>query len=119
MVDNLPENSKVFIVGGAIRSTVFRHYHSKKLAQKDYNQIITKNPGIYFDYLELTRLYLGNINKSKQKVYVYNFKVKPETKNFVDSLVFNTHIVKNDSENNNDFTVNGFVISLKDVFIEE
>lgn len=121
VINNLPEDIEVYIVGGSIRNAIFRSIYGEKLTQRDYDQVVTKNSNKYLDYLKSCGFYLGKLDRPTQKVYAYDLVPNPEDDSYIDSLVFDIHTmdgttIEDNLRFNSGFTINGFALPIRKVF---
>ncbi|MGZ6004821.1 MAG: hypothetical protein ACXWLH_01580 [Candidatus Saccharimonadales bacterium] len=121
VVDNLPLSVDVYLIGGAIRNALFRHYHGRALKQRDYDQIITKSPNVYIDYLYSMGFVAGEINRPMQRVMRKSLFENVAPEDHDKWIVFDMHLVDSTKAIDNlkyhvGLTVNAFAISLRDIF---
>jgi hypothetical protein len=122
IVSNLPSDCEVYLVGGAIRNALYRHYFEEQLPQRDYDQIATQNSSQYLEFLKsLSFMEGGTVRTEEQIVYHKSLVPDPAPTGFNDWVVFDIHLVDGttaiDSLSRHvGLTINGFALSVRDVF---
>ncbi|MFA5004464.1 MAG: hypothetical protein WC498_04290 [Candidatus Saccharimonadales bacterium] len=118
----IPEDIEHYIVGGAVRNSLIREFHSQDLTQRDYDQVITKGTKQYEKYLESLG-FKENPYPSHQDVQtVYNKILVSSEPNwdYNDYIVFDMHTMDGTDIAYNiekfvAFTINGCAIKGQDV----
>ncbi len=115
----VPNRTKFYIVGGAMRNTLYYYYFGKKLPQRDYDSVIIGNHKKFIANLRKTGFVYGKIRRKKE-VVLKKAKFKGAEK-ISDFVVLDMHWAKkgNILQNMKDhasFTINGFAIEVHDLF---
>jgi len=123
LVNDLPEDIEVYLVGGAVRNALVKKYHNETWLQRDYDQAITKCSAQYFGYLESLGFSYGTINDTVHKVMSKTVVGNGRELSYEDNLVFDMHVVDGTTIQENllystGLSINGFALSLRDVFDE-
>lgn len=121
VIDKLPNDIEVYIVGGSVRNAIFREFFGEALTQRDYDQVATSNSSKYLEYLKSLGFYLGRLDRPTQKVYAYDLIPNPPEDSYVDSLVFDIHTmdgttIEENLATSSGFTINGFALPIRKVF---
>ena len=115
VIENLPSQVELFIVGGSIRNAIYRELFGQILPQRDYDQVATSQSLAYLEYLKSMEFHLGKIDRPTQKVYIKDLSKNPKPDSYDDYLVFDIHtmdgttILENLSMSSG-FTINGFAL---------
>lgn len=124
LVQSLPTDVEVYLVGGVLRNAMVRKYHNDTWVQRDYDQIVTKNSQKYVEYLKENGFIFRGIDdiahKTASKPVVENAKEI----SYQDNLVFDIHLVDGTSVEDNllhstGLSINGFALNLRDVFADD
>jgi hypothetical protein len=123
ITDHLPADCEVFIVGGAVRNALYYHYHSERLRQRDYDQIVTRGSQKYLDFLKSEQFFVSKVLREDQIVLARSLVPNPPQESYDDYVVFDTHTVDGTTGIDNlrynvGLTINGFAISLRDILSE-
>lgn len=116
----LPKNTKVYLVGGAIRNAIYYKYFKQALPQRDYDLLLIGDRDDFVKNLRQAGFIYGRIKRKHQVVVKMKLIPKPlHIHN--DYLYLDIHVseepsaLKNLAQSSN-FTINGSTISLKDIF---
>ena len=121
VVQNLPSGVEVYLVGGALRNALISKYHDETWQQRDYDQIVTKNSDEYLSYLYDRGFTDGTLQSSTQRVIAKPVVEGGKLISYEDNIVFDIHTLDGTSVEDNlryksGLLVNGFALSLRDVF---
>ncbi len=116
---SVPKNSQLFLVGGALRNSVFYHFFKKKLKQRDYDLIFIGSRKQFVDNLRCLGFIYGRIRRKNQVVLKKEIVKNP--KDISDFLVLDISFsaqkdIQDILKNKINFTINGFAINIKDIF---
>lgn len=122
LVQNLPEDVSMYLVGGALRNALIRNYHGEILKQRDYDQVITTGTDSYIKFLE-SRGYVCRPYPGRTVQVVYSKALNDEAAkgdSYVNWLVFDMHTldgtnVEHSLRNEVGLTINGFAIKAQDI----
>ncbi|MFA6514298.1 MAG: hypothetical protein WCT50_03370 [Patescibacteria group bacterium] len=123
VVASIPKSTKAYLVGGAIRNAVYYKYFKQKLPQRDFDILLIGDQVGFIKNLRHRGFIFGKI-KRKHEVVVKIKRIPKPIHAYNDYLYLDIHIaeeksaLKNLAKNSN-FTINGFAISLKDIFRED
>jgi tRNA nucleotidyltransferase/poly(A) polymerase len=115
----IPKNTKVYLVGGAVRNALYFKIFNEKLPQRDYDILLIGNKEKFVKNLRSHGFVYGKI-KRKNEIVLKKKKIPKPRHEFNDYVFLDIHtsdeknILKNLKENSN-FTINGFALSLKDI----
>lgn len=115
----VPKDTKVYIVGGAVRNALYYTFFGKKLPQRDYDILFIGNKDKFIENLRKIGFIYGKIRR-KDEVVLKKKLIKTPQDEFKDHVFFDIHISKEKSimkniKNVSGFTINAFAISLKDL----
>lgn len=124
LVQNIPDDVEVYIVGGAIRNALVYDIHGEVWRQRDYDQIITKNSSKYFAYLESLGFQQGAINDPTHRIMTKATVQDGRDISYEDNLVFDIHIVDGTTIEDNlrygtGLMINGAALSIRDIFSDD
>lgn len=124
IINNLPHDVDVWLVGGAVRNALVKKYHSETWLQRDYDQVVTKNAKEYFDYLKNNEFLFRAIDDLSHKTATKAVVDIPREISYEDNLVFDMHIadgttIEDNLKNNTMLLLNGCAISLRDILSED
>ena len=116
----IPKENKIYLVGGALRTSIYFRYFNKKMPMRDYDLYLEGNPKKFIDNLRKKGFIYGKLKKVDQRVIKKKrFSGAKELKDFV---FLDIHFSKNDIiknlEKNANFTINGFALPLEDILSE-
>lgn len=119
LVENLPSDMDVFLVGGAVRNALVKKYHGETWVQRDYDQVITKNSAQYFNYLKQNGFIFRGIDDPNHKTASKPVVDNAREISYEDNLVFDMHIadgttIEDEVRFNSMLLLNGFALSLRD-----
>ncbi len=120
VIDCLPENAKLYLVGGAIRNTKYYLSHHQTLPQRDYDLIFVDIEQDEFIKKLLAKDFKhGEIQKATQKVFLKSGTPNPQT--ISDYVVLDISFYKYGKisdllRQKANFSVNGFAIELTNLF---
>ncbi len=115
----IPKNTKVYLVGGAVRNALYFKLFNKKLPQRDYDILLAGDKDKFVNNLRARGFSYGFIRR-KYTVTLKKKKIPKPQHRFNDYVLLDIHIsdekniLKNLKDNSN-FTINGFALSLKDI----
>ncbi len=120
VISSMPKKSKLFLIGGTLRNTVFYYYFKKELPQRDYDVIFIGNKELFIRNLRKKGFLYGKIRRQKQ--LVLKKRKFPKAKSIEDYLVLDISFYKGQNIENIlkekiNFTINAFAINLKDIFL--
>lgn len=123
LVQALPDDIEVYIVGGAIRNALVYDFHGEKWRQRDYDQIVTKNSSKYLAYLESRGFIPGAINDSDHRVMTKAVVENGREISYEDNLVFDIHLLDGSKAEDNlrystGLMINGSILNIRDIFSE-
>jgi len=116
---SIPQNTKVYLVGGAVRNALYFKLFNKKLPQRDYDILFVGDKDKFVKNLRARGFTYGFIRR-KHEVTLKKKKIPKPQHQFKDYVFLDIHIsdeksvLKNLKEQSN-FTINGFALSLKDI----
>ncbi|MFP4515098.1 MAG: hypothetical protein ACLFNO_03800 [Parcubacteria group bacterium] len=120
VIASIPKDSKVYLVGGAIRNAIYYKYFKKELPQRDFDVILIGDKDAFVKNLRAKGFVYGKINRKHQ--VVLKIKRIPKPKHiFKDYLYLEIHVSEEKSplknlKDNSNFTINGSTISLRHIF---
>ena len=115
VISSIPPKTKVYIVGGAARNTVYYDVFKKSLPQRDYDLLLVGDLDKFVKRLRKYTFVYGRIRRKNE--IVVKKKLIPTPKSITDYLVLDIHrsyesnVLKNLKENSA-FTINGFAIPI-------
>lgn len=123
LVQDLPNDVSMYMVGGALRNALIRHYQGEILKQRDYDQVITAGTESYIKVLE-SRGYVCRPYPGRTTQVVYSKALNDEAikgDSYENWLVFDIHkmdgtTIANNLKDEVGLTVNGFAIKAQDIF---
>ncbi len=119
----VPKGSKAYLVGGSGRNAVYYFLFRKKLPQRDYDVLFIGDRKQFVKNLRARGFIYGFIRRKHEVVLKKKIVEKPKH-HYLDFVVLDIHFPKKEDEKksvlqnlkeNAGFTINGFVIPLKDV----
>jgi hypothetical protein len=120
VVENIPPELELYLVGGALRNALFKLFHGVALTQRDYDQVVTKGSADYTKYLDGLG-FEEHPYPSRQDVQTVYRKPLFDGANedYHDWLVFDMHTVDGTTIEDNlkfnvGFTINGTAMRLSD-----
>lgn len=121
VVNGMPDDCESFIISGATRNAMYRHYFGELLTQRDYDQVITKGSQAYFEYLKSMNFIETPIDNDNQIIMAKAMVPNPRPIGYEDSVVFDMHIADGTNimanlEKYIGLTINGFALSMRDIF---
>lgn len=120
IVSCIPQNTKVYLVGGAIRNAIYYKYFKQALPPRDYDLLLIGDRVGFAKNLRQAGFVYGKI-KRKHEIVVKMKRIPKPLHIHNDYLYLDIHtseessVLKNLAEHSN-FTINGSTISLKDIF---
>jgi len=123
VVDCIPKNTKIYLVGGAIRNAIYYKYFKKELPQRDYDLLLIGDRDGFVKNLRQAGFAYGKI-KRKYEVVVKMKRIPKPLHIHNDYLYLDIHssaektALQNLAKNSN-FTINGSTISLKNIFKDD
>lgn len=115
----IPKNTKVYLVGGAVRNALYFKLFNEKLPQRDYDLLLVGDKDKFIKNLRARGFIYGFIRR-KHEVTLKKKKIPKPQHEFNDYVFLDIHIsdeksiLKNLKDNSN-FTINGFALSLKEI----
>lgn len=124
LVESLPANVEVYLVGGAMRNAMMKKYHGEEWLQRDYDQIVTKDSDEYFAYLYENGYLLGELDRPSHKVVVKPIVDNARKISYSDNFVFDIHMVDGTTIEYNmkygtGLLINGCALSMRDLFAHD
>jgi hypothetical protein len=124
VVAGLPQTTEVYLIGGAVRNSLFRMFHGTVLTQRDYDQVITKGSQTYGDYLASLGYRARPYPSRQDEQIVYSKALNEHAQNgdsYVNWLVFDMHTMDGTTiewniKNNAAFTINGCAVNVRDLY---
>jgi len=115
VINNLPAEIDLYIVGGSVRNAIYRELFGDLLPQRDYDQVATSSSVKYLQYLQTLQFHKGKIDRPTQKVYIKDLVKHPANDSYKDYLVFDIHTMDGTTIEENlrlssGFTINGFAL---------
>jgi len=116
---SVPKNSQLFLVGGALRNSIFYHFFKKRLRQRDYDLVFMGNRKRFIDNLKKLKFTYGKLRRKNQVVLKKRKVDNPG--NIQDYVVLDVSFYPKENINKIlrkkvNFTVNGFALNIKNVF---
>lgn len=124
VIQSLPDDVEVYLVGGAIRNALVKKYHDETWVQRDYDQAITSGSPKYLAQLEQLGFSRGSINNAEHIVMAKPLKENGKELSYDDNLVFDMHTVDGTTIEDNlkystALSINGFALPLRHIFDED
>ncbi|MFH1188159.1 MAG: hypothetical protein V1688_04875 [bacterium] len=115
----IPKNTKVYLVGGAARNALYFKLFKEELPQRDYDILLVGDKDAFVKNLRARGFVYGKIRK-KHEITLKKKKISKPQHQFKDYVFLDMHIADEKSilknlEDNANFTINGFALSLKDI----
>ena len=116
---SIPKNTKIYLVGGAVRNALFFKFFKEKLPPRDYDILLVGDKNKFIENLRAHGFVYGFIRR-KHEVTLKKKKILRPQHVFNDYVFLDVHIsdeksiLKNLKDNSN-FTINGFALSLKEI----
>lgn len=120
---SIPQKTKVYVVGGAARNSIYYDIFKKPLPQRDYDLLLVGNLNKYVENLRKNHHFIyGRIRRKNEVVLMKKLTLKPQY--ITDYLVLDIHrsyesSVQKNLKENSAFTINGFAIPLKYYLIKK
>ena len=116
---SIPANSQLFLVGGTMRNSVFYHFFTKRLPQRDYDFIFIGNRKKFVDNLRTLKFTYGKIRRKYQTVLKKTIVKNPKDIN--DFVVLDIYFSEKQDiygllKNKINFTINGFALNIEHIF---
>jgi len=114
----IPDNTKIYLIGGALRTAIYYEYFNKKMPMRDYDLFLTGSPKEFISNLRKKGFIYGKLKRKDERVVKKKrFSGAKESKDFV---VLDIHFsddkdIKNNLQKNANFTINGFALPLKKI----
>ncbi|MDD5043706.1 MAG: hypothetical protein PHD51_03510 [Patescibacteria group bacterium] len=114
----IPKNTKIFLIGGALRNALYFNIFGATLPQRDYDLVLIGDKKKFIENLRKRGFIYGKIKRKNEVVLKKKLVEKPKHR-FNDYLILDIHISREKSifknlKNNANFTINGFALSLKE-----
>lgn len=124
VINSLPNDVEVYLVGGAIRNALVKKYHDETWVQRDYDQAITSGSSRYLAQLEQLGFNRGSIDNAEHVVMAKPLKEDGKELSYDDNLVFDMHTVDGTTIGDNlkystALSINGFALQLRYIFDED
>jgi len=121
VVASIPKNTRVFLVGGAIRNALYYRYFSKALPKRDYDLLLIGDVNKFVSNLRRIKFTYGKIRRKHEIVLKKKKISKP--KHLSDYVYLDIHIskeknIKKNIKENSNFTINCSALPLKEVISE-
>ncbi len=118
VISCIPKNTKVYLVGVAIRNAIYYKYFKKILPQRDFDVLLAGDFRLFIKNLRDKGFTYGKIRRKKSVVLKIKRVPKPEDI-FKDYLYLDICLSEEKPPKCIcNFTINGSMISLKDIFKE-
>ncbi len=121
VVSCIPKNTKIYLVGGAIRNAIYYKYFKKILPQRDFDMLLVGDFYNFIKNLRASGFIYGKIRRKEMVVLKIKRVPKPEDI-FRDYLYLDICSSKEKTPkkiaSNSNFTINGSMILLKNIFKE-
>jgi hypothetical protein len=120
----IPDKARAYIVGGAIRNSVYYRLFKEKMPQRDYDLLFIGDRNLFIRNLLNHGFVYGHMRRKSEVVLKKKKIPKPRIDILTDYVFLDIHIsteknvIKNLKHESN-FTINGFAILLKDADSEE
>lgn len=123
---SIPTGSELFLLGGALRNSVYYHFFEKKMRQRDYDLIFMGNRRKFTGELKKLGFTYGKIRRRNQVVFKKPLVKNPQ--NVEDYAVLDISFYPQDDirgilKKKVNFTINGFALdvrkSLKDDWMQK
>lgn len=119
IVNCLPKGTKLYIVGGAMRNAMYYAIFRKKLPQRDYDCVVIGNAEKLIKNLRQSGFAYGEM-KRKHQIHLQKRKHSP-AKHPLDYVLLEIRWncednIKQNTRNRSNFTINSFVIEIRDLF---
>lgn len=124
VITSLPADIEVYLIGGAVRNSLFRMFHNTVLTQRDYDQVITKGSTLYKEHLKSLAFkeHLYPSRQDEQVVYSLPLNEKArQGESYMNWLVLDLHTVdgttiEENIRKNSAFTINGCAVNVRDLY---
>ncbi len=120
VIVSIPVKTKIYLIGGAARNTIYFDLFKKSLPQRDYDILLIGRLDKFVNNLRKDHKFVYGKIRRKDEI-VLKKKLVPNPQSITDYLVLDIHrsheknILKN-LEKNSAFTINGFAIPLQHYF---
>lgn len=119
----IPPQTKVYVVGGAARNSIYYDIFKKSLPQRDYDLLLVGDLQAYIANLRKNHKFIYGQVRRKDEVSLMK-KLVPKPVHITDYLVLDIHRsyeanVQKNLRKNSAFTINGFAIPLKQYLSKE
>lgn len=120
VIASIPANTKIYLIGGAARNTIYFNIFKRPLPQRDYDLLLIGDLNKFVDNLRKDHKFVYGKIRRKDEV-VLKKKLVPNPKSITGYMVLDIHrsheknVLKN-LEKNSAFTINGFAIPLQNYF---
>jgi hypothetical protein len=119
VISSIPPKTRIYLVGGAARNSIYYYLFKKSLPQRDYDLLLIGSFDEFIKNLRQNKFIFGKIRRKNE--IVLKKKLIPYPKSVADYVVLDIHrsheqsVIKNLKENSA-FTINGFAIPLRRYF---
>lgn len=119
--DLIPEGTKVYLFGGAVRNAIYHDHFGEEMTQRDYDCIIVGDGEKFAENLTNTGFTFGSKNSAQSKILKKN-RI-PEPIHIYDDWVYLDCKIHGSDENivsilekTSDFTISGVALDINDIF---
>jgi hypothetical protein len=122
VIVSIPIKTKVYLIGGAARNTIYFDLFKKALPQRDYDILLIGDLDKFVDNLRKDYKFVYGKIRRKDEI-VLKKKLVPNPQSITDYIILDIHrsheknVLKN-LEKNTAFTINGFAIPLQNYFLK-
>lgn len=116
VIVSIPSKTKVYVVGGAARNSIYYDLFKKPLPQRDHDLLLVGDLDKFVKTLRNHKFIYGKIRRKNE--IVLKKKLIPNPKSITDYIVLDIHRshesnILNNLKSNSAFTINGFAILLR------
>jgi hypothetical protein len=118
VISCVPNNTKIYLIGGALRTAIYYKYFNKKMPMRDYDLFLTGSPKEFISNLRKMGFIYGKLKrKDERTIKKKRFSGAKEIEDFVvlDIHFSNKGNIKSNLQKNANFTINGFALPLKEI----
>lgn len=114
----IPKNTKIYLIGGALRTAIYYKHFNKKMPMRDYDLFLTGSPKEFILNLRKKGFTYGKLKRKDERVVKKKrFSGAKELKDFVflDIHFSNEGDIRSNLEKNANFTINGFALPFRKI----
>ncbi|MFA5173975.1 MAG: hypothetical protein WC438_02215 [Candidatus Pacearchaeota archaeon] len=118
----IPKNTKIYLIGGALRTAIYYKHFNKKMPMRDYDLFLTGSPKEFISNLRKKGFIYGKLKRKDERVVKKKrFSGAKELEDFVflDIHFSSDKDIKSNLKKNANFTINGFALPLKEILSSE